>query len=910
MEQPAYARPTGDVLDALNVSAEEGLTQAEAEARTEKFGPNRLRESERKSWRRILFEQFTSLVVILLLIASVTAAAFGQIVEGIAIAAALVINAAIGFVTEFKALQSMEALRRIGQINALVHRDGDTREVPADVLVPGDIVLLTEGEVVPADLRLLTTENLQCDESALTGESVPVDKTTEPLDEAEPPLAERSNMVFSGTSVSRGAAEGVVVATGMDTEIGRISELVEGADDDATPLERRLERLGQKLIYVVIAVGVVVAGAGILAGKELFLMIETAIVLAIAAVPEGLPIVSTVALGRGMWRMARRNALVKKLSAVETLGATTVIFTDKTGTLTENSMVMRRVALPAGDIEVIRDGDNTTFQAGEQPASLDDRPDLEAALRVGVLCGNVEWSNGDSDEADDRWSGDPTEVALVAGGVASGLDRERLREDLPEEREESFDTQTKMMATFHRSGDGGYRVFVKGAPEAVLGACARVGGPGGEELDIDDRVRDEWLQRNQDMAGDGLRILAVAEKTVGDVSEDPYAGLTLLGLIGLYDPPRETIRDAIAACRHAGIGVVMVTGDQPATAANIAHAIGIVEDGRPAVLRGRDLGQVADADAGRRELILKTSVFARVSPEQKLNLIGVYQDAGAIVGMTGDGVNDAPALKKADIGIAMGQRGTEVARETSDIVLKDDAFETIVMAIEQGRSIFDNIRKFIVFLLSGNLGQIIAITAVALVNAPLPLLPLQILFLNLLLDVFPALAIGVGKGDASVMDRPPRNPKEPILARRHWLAVTGFGAVIAASVLGAFAYALLVMGVEEREAVTISFLTYGFARLWHAFNMRSVGSNIVNNDITRNPFVWGALAVCGGLLLVAIYVPLLASLLHVAVPSPQGWLVVAAGSLAPLVVGQIALFVTGLVRGQVDPGASDDRVQA
>ncbi len=878
------------------MSREEGLTDAEAEERRQQYGPNRLRESEQKSWRRILYEQFTSLVVILLLIASVTAMAFGQIVEGIAIAAALVINAAIGFVTEYKALQSMEALRRIGQVDALVRRGGETREVPADALVPGDIVLLTEGEVVPADLRLLSTENLQANESALTGESVPVDKTTEPLEGDEAPLAERSNMVFSGTSVSRGAAECVVVATGMDTEIGRISRLVEGAEDTATPLERRLERLGQKLIYVVIAVGIVVAGAGIAAGKDLYLMIETAIILAIAAVPEGLPIVSTVALGRGMWRMARRNALVKRLSAVETLGATTVIFTDKTGTLTENSMVMRRVALPAGDIEVVRDGDGATLRDGSEPVSLEDRPDLAAALRVGVLCGNVERAeDDDGGEADRRWSGDPTEVALVAGGIAAGLDHDRLRETLPEEREESFDSATKMMATFH-AGDDGYLVLVKGAPEAVLDACVRVGGADGEPSEMDDAIRDEWVRRNQDMAGDGLRVLAVAEKTTGDVSDDPYAGLTLLGLVGLYDPPRETISAAIAACRHAGIGVVMVTGDQPATAANIAHAIGIADDERPEVLRGRDLGRIDQADDDARAAILRTSIFARVSPEQKLSLITVYQDAGAIVGMTGDGVNDAPALKKADIGIAMGQRGTEVARETSDIVLKDDAFETIVMAIEQGRSIFDNIRKFIVFLLSGNLGQIIAITVAALLNAPLPLLPLQILFLNLLLDVFPALAIGVGKGDSSVMNRPPRDPREPIIARRHWLAVTGFGAVIAASVLGAFAYALVVMGLDEREAVTISFLTYAFARLWHAFNMRSVDSNIVANDITRNPFVWGALAVCGGLLLVAVYVPFMASLLNVTVPGPQGWAVIAVGSLAPLVVGQAALFVTGLAR--------------
>ena len=895
-DTPAYALPPADVLSAFDVAAESGLTDAEAETRIERYGPNRLRESEQKSWQKILYEQFTSLVVILLLVAAITAAAFGQIVEAIAIAAALVINAAIGFVTELKALQSMEALRRIGQVNALVRRDGETREIPADALVPGDIVVLTEGEVVPADLRMLTTENLQCNESALTGESVPVDKVTDRLDADDPPLAERANMAFSGTSVARGAAEGVVVATGMDTEIGRISELVEGAGEDATPLERRLERLGQKLIYVVIAVGVIVAGAGILAGKDLFLMIETAIVLAIAAVPEGLPIVSTVALGRGMWRMARRNALVKKLSAVETLGATTVIFTDKTGTLTENSMVMRRVALPAGDIDVVREGGDITFMAGGQAVSLNDRADLRAALRVGALCGNVERA-----ETDARWSGDPTEVALVAAADEAGLDSQELSRELPEEREESFDTATKMMATFHAT-DGGYLVLVKGAPEAVLGACARVGEQDGETTAMDDEVREHWLQRNQDMAGDGLRVLAVAEKTAADAAEDPYDGLTLLGLAGLYDPPRETIPEAIAACRHAGIGVVMVTGDQPATAANIAHAIGIVEDGKPAVLRGRDLGDVGDAGGDRRDEILHTSVFARVSPEQKLDLVSVYQEAGAIAGMTGDGVNDAPALKKADIGIAMGQRGTEVARETSDIVLKDDAFETIVMAIEQGRSIFDNIRKFIVFLLSGNLGQIIAITAAALINAPLPLLPLQILFLNLLLDVFPALAIGVGKGDASVMDRPPRDPKEPILTRRHWLAVTGFGAVIAASVLGAFAYALVVMGVDEREAVTISFLTYAFARLWHAFNMRSVGTNIVNNDITRNPFVWGALAVCGGLLLAATYVPFMASLLHITIPSPQGWIVVAVGSLAPVIVGQVALFVTGLARKRSEKG--------
>lgn len=700
-------------------------------------------------------------------------------------------------------------------------------------------------------------------------------------------------MAFSGTAVTRGEGVGVVVATGSDTEIGRISEMVEGAEDEATPLERRLERLGQRLIYLVIAIGVIVAVTGIAAGKDLFLMVETAIILAIAAVPEGLPIVATVALGRGMWRMARRNALVKQLSAVETLGATTVIFSDKTGTLTENRMVLRRVALPTGDVDVVRGDDRIEFQEHGEPIDPDDREDLRAALRVGMLCTNAEI--GDENGEDAR--GDPTEVALLEGGRGAGLRRAELLREFPEEREESFDPDAKMMATYHRT-NGNYLVLVKGAPEAVIARCSKVGCEDGADGDLDDDGREEWLRRNEAMARDGLRVLAVAERKVDDADEEPYSDLILLGLVGLYDPPRDAVKEAIAACRNAGIRVVMVTGDQPATAANIAHAIGIVDEEQPSVIAGRDLGEVAAADERRRDQVWKTSVFARVSPEQKLDLVSLYQQEGEIVGMTGDGVNDAPALKKADIGIAMGKRGTEVARETSDVVLRDDAFETIVVAIEQGRTIFDNIRKFVVFLLSGNLGQIIAVSAAALINAPLPLLPLQILFLNLLLDVFPALAIGVSKSDDDVMSRPPRDPKEPLLTRDSWLAIAGFGALIAASVLGAFGYALTVLGVDRTTAVTISFLTYGFARLWHAFNMRSGGTAIFNNNIVRNPFVWGALVVCGGLLLSAVYVPFLSSLLHTQPLQAEEWAVVIVGSLTPLVVGQFALTIAGRRRAR------------
>jgi len=892
MIEKAHAISIKHVLEELGVEANSGLDETEVERRRETYGANRLRQAQSKSAWAILYDQFKSPVVILLLVASVTASAFGQIIEGIAIAAALVLNAVIGFFTVFKARRSMEALQEMGSATAVVRRSGDEMEFDAVEIVPGDIVILVEGEIVPADLRLIEVENLQCNESDLTGESVTVAKSLEPVDGDDPPLAERSNMVFSGTAVTRGAGEGVVVATGMDTEIGKISAMVEGADEEATPLERRLEGLGQRLIYLVVIIGVVIAAAGIAAGKDLILMVETAIILAIAAVPEGLPIVSTVALGRGMWRMARRNALVRQLSAVETLGATTVICTDKTGTLTENRMVLRQVALASGDIEIDWSGGEVQFREQGKAIDAKENEDLIAALRIGVLCTNAELG-GDENEIG---RGDPTEIALLEGGAAVGLHHENVLQKLPEEREESFDPATKMMATYHRDNEG-YLVAVKGAPEAVVPVCTHIAKGGGDTRDLDEAERQAWLARNQAMAKDGLRVLAVAQRRHADETDtEPYRDLSLVGLVGLYDPPRETVKSAISGCRDAGIRVVMVTGDQPATAGNIAHALGIVDEAEPHVLRGQDLGDLEQADGQRREEIRKTSVFARVSPAQKFELVRLFQDEGEIVGMTGDGVNDAPALKKADIGIAMGQRGTEVARETSDIVLTDDAFETIVMAIEQGRTIFNNIRKFVIFLLSGNLGQIIAVTAAALINAPLPLLPLQILFLNLILDVFPALAIGVSRSDPEIMTLPPRNPKEPLLTRGSWLTIGGFGALIAVCMLGAFAYALMVLKVAPETAVTISFLTYGLARLWHAFNMRSIGTGIFSNSIMKNPFVWGALVVCAALLLSAVYVPFLSSLLGTQPLQPSEWAVVVVGSLMPLVIGQIALTIAGVWR--------------
>ncbi|WP_295540349.1 cation-transporting P-type ATPase [uncultured Thiohalocapsa sp.] len=882
MDQPASAKPYQAAADAvverLGSSIEQGLDDAEVRRRRDEHGPNRLREARSRSAWRILVDQLASLIVLLLLAAAVAAAVFGRVVEAIAIGAAVAVNTVIGFVMELRATRAMEALQRMGKTRARVRRGGRERTLAADELVPGDIVLLEAGDVVSADLRLLEANRLQCDEAALTGESVPVTKGIAPLERDDPPLAERRNMAFKGTAVTDGSGLGIVVATGMDTELGRISSLVEAAASSATPLERRLEQLGRRLIWLTVAIAAVVAAAGLIAGKALVVMLETAIALAIAAVPEGLPVVATLALARGMHKMARRNAVVKRLSAVETLGTASLIFTDKTGTLTENHMTLARLALADETLTLDQAPDGARFLRDDDTAvALEEAPALAAALTVGALCNNASLQHDGS-------VGDPTEVALLEGAAAAGLRRDALLERLPEVRELSFDPDVKLMATIH-TDDGGYRYAVKGAPEAVLGRCARARTAAGE-AELTDAGREDWQARGEALAANGLRVLAIAEKHADGADADPYAALTLLALAGLYDPPRPGIDTTIAACQDAGIRVVMGTGDHAATAQAIATEIGLTTPDAQAV----DASQLPDLDRlndQERERLLARDVFARISPAQKLRLIGLYQDAGWVVGMTGDGVNDAPALKQADIGIAMGQRGTEVAREAADIVLKDDAFETLVHAIEHGRTIFANIRRFIVYLLSGNLAEIMAVSAAASIGAPLPLLPLQILYINFVSDVMPALALGLSPSRAGVMDESPRAGGEPVLERRHWLAITGYGALIAATVLAAFTLAFVWLQLDTGQAVTIGFLTFGLGRLLHVLNMRGANSPMLVNEITRNPMVWIAIAVGIALLALAVWVPVAAEILSIQPLPPAGWLLVAGFSALPVLIVQL-----------------------
>jgi Ca2+-transporting ATPase len=883
VEKP-WSRSWQEILQFLKVSAEKGLSANSVKSRVKRFGLNRLKEAKEKSTWVILSNQFKSLIIILLAAAAIVSFAFGEWMEGIAIAAVILINAMIGFVTELRAVRSMEALRRLGSVMTKVRRNGKIQEISAEKLVPGDIVILEGGDIVTADLRLINASKLQADESALTGESFPVSKSVDVI-ENEVPLAEISSMLFKGTAVTRGAAEGVVVATGMETELGKISSLVEEAEEEITPLEKRLNQLGHKLIWVTLAIAALVAMGGIVSGKEIFLMIETSIALAVAAIPEGLPIVATIALARGVWRMARRNALINRLSAVETLGATNIICTDKTGTLTENEMTVTRIVVDSNDIEVGGDQFNGKgeFFVNGKLFNLVKNKAAHEALKVGVLCNNASLERTEKGEVEAV--GEPLEVALLIAGSKANVQRAQLVKKMPEVYEEAFDPDIKMMSTYHKL-NGKFYVAVKGAPEAVLDVCAHVlSEKGMRELFTDEK--EKWIDRNHRLADEGLRVVALASKEVDSLESKPYENLTLLALCGLMDPARREVRQAIDSCKRAGIRIIMATGDQPVTARNIAEAVGLIKGENGAVIHSSELKNPQDMSEEEKRRILQASIFARVSPKQKLDLIDIHQKNGSIVAMTGDGVNDAPALKKADIGIAMGIRGTQVAQEVADMVLKDDAFSSIVAAIEQGRIIFNNIRKFVIYLISCNVSEIMAVMLASLFNAPLPILPLQILFLNLVTDVFPALALGMGKGDSKIMYQPPRDTQESILTRSHWFAIGGLGMVITLSVLGALAIALFLLNMEKQQAVTISFLTLAFAQLWHVFNMRDSGSGLIRNNIVRNPYIWGALALCSGLLLAGIYLPGLSHVLKVMNPGFTGWMIVIGMSLIPLVIGQI-----------------------
>jgi len=883
-DQPyfAFAKQPTIVAQELKVNPDYGLHDKAIIERQSRHGLNQLRTRAKQKKIVILAHQFQGIIVWLLGLAAGLSFFFRDFAEGIAIIVVLIINAVIGFVSELRAARSMEALLSIARVTTRVLRGGKTVYVDAHELVPGDIVLLDAGDMVTADLRLIKASNLQSDESVLTGESVPVSKQIDAISK-DAGVADRSCMAYKGTAITQGSGIGIVTATGMSTELGHISHLVETAETSTSPLERQLDRLGHRLVWLTLGLAALVIGAGILRGHEWAAMIQTGVALAVAAVPEGLPVVATLCLARGMWKMAARNAIMANLSSVETLGATTVILSDKTGTLTENRMTVVRYLLSDSRVDIHRQDDSLYFTNREGRLDPEQDSRLASLLQIGALCNGASLSRGDEPA-----SGDPMELALLRVAEQAGKSQQEQWAKCQKVTEYAFDQDRKMMANVYQNGEG-FLYQVKGAPEAVIEVCSHVLSVDGRQK-LDAATRADWLARSSASAGEGLRLLAMAMKQTDGEKATPYDDLTLVGMVCFRDPLREDVGEAIAAARAAGVRVVMMTGDHADTAAAIAGQAGLGgKEGKLAVIEGNELSDFDfnTIDEELRQRILSADVFARVAPATKQNLATFYQNNGHIVAMTGDGVNDAPALKKADIGIAMGQRGTEVAREAADMVLKDDSFGTIIAAMRQGRIIFDNIRKFVIFLMSCNVSEVLIVGLAVGMGLPIPLLPLQILFLNLVTDVFPAFALGFGAGDEAVMRQPPRNPNESIIDGGRWMTIALLGGVITITTLLTFWLALYWLMLEVGPAVTVAFVTLALSQLWNVFNVRLPSGRVMVNEVTGNPWVWGAIAVCIGLIAAALWVPGLSDVLKLPHPGRAGLILALAASFIPLIIGQV-----------------------
>ncbi len=848
-----YQLEIPEVVRRLETDDQDGLTTVEAQKRLEHFGPNILDIRREKSLFRLLLEQFISPLIWVLMAAAVLAFSFGDWLEGVAILAVILINAGIGFFMEWQALRSMEALRKLSRSTAKVFRQGTMTVIASEALVPGDLIFLEAGDMIPADCRVLQVENLGVKEAALTGESNLVKKQRAALSGAQP-LHDRSNLLFKGTTVNRGNGRAIVFATGKHTQLGAIAHLVQSASKEATPLEQKLRLLSQKLLWITLLLALIIFLLGFWQGRDLYLMIKTAVALAVAAIPEGLPIVATIALARGMLRLARQQVIVKKLSAVQTLGETQIIFTDKTGTLTENRLSADTIVFPFGEGTVNLEKENLNWSA-VKPDNLPSTEAFRRLLQVGVLCNNARLDT--LDEGEDKEIGDPLEIALLQLAARAGMDVEELRQRFPRHREIPFDSDSKMMGTLHHQPEKkNYLVCVKGALEVILPESDYVLGPEGKPQPLPETA--DLMRRSDELAAQGLRVLALAYSEVDQPEDEFFHNLIFIGFVAFIDPPRIEVRTALQTCRQAGVRVIMVTGDHPATARFIAWRTGLVDSEKARVINGSELSAPASLSAEERAHILQSNIFARVSPAQKLDLVAIYQDRGLTVGMTGDGVNDTPALKKADIGIAMGSRGTEAAKEVADLILKDDSFNSIVLAIRQGRGIFENIRLFVIYLLSCNLSELLVVGIGSLNGAFIPLLPLQILFLNMVTDVFPALALGMNREAEDIMDKPPRPAGEAIVNRRSWIDIVIYAAGLTAASLGVMYYGLYRLHTSAEVANNLTFYTLILAQLWHVFNLPR---HFFRSEVTHNPYIWWALLLCLAIVLISYSIPLVREVL-------------------------------------------------
>ncbi len=857
-------------------SSEKGISDQEASKRLEQ-GFNELREKPRKTSLQRFFDQFDDILIKILIVAAIVSAALGfeyssvfpfvkglhsveEIYDAIAIMVIVLLNAAFGYWQEAKAEKAIEALKKMLAPVARVVRNGEEKKIPARELVPGDVVILEAGDRVPADCRILVLKDLEVQEAALTGESLPVKKQAEPLAKQQAVLGDQKNMLFMSSTLTRGHCRAVVVATGMNTQIGKISEMVQSQPDEETRLQKRLEQVGRGLGYGAPAITVLLFGVGLLQGREAVEMFLVSVSLAVAAIPEGLPAVVTITMAFGVQRMAKRNAIIRKLPAVETLGSATVICSDKTGTLTKNEMTVRRLFVGEKFFEVTGKGYEKEGQLKDGGKAIAS-PLKDAAFSViglaSGLCNNAKLVRDVSGKSRDV-AGDPTEGSLLVLAEKIGYESEDLREEMPRLDEVPFDSERKMMSTLHRRGKE-HVMLSKGAPEILLKKCSEILDKG-KERKITDADRKKILAANKEMAGDALRVLGVAYRKFAakpaKFDEKAEAGLGVAGLGGMNDPPREEAKDAIEKCKKAGIKVVMITGDNEITAAAIARELRLIESGDERVITGAQLEEMNDADLDK--MVEKIAIYARVNPEHKMRIVNSLKKNGHVVAMTGDGVNDAPALKRADIGIAMGIAGTDVAKEASAMVLADDNFASIVSAVEEGRIIFDNIMKAVRYLLSCNIGEVVTIFTALVTNLPLPLLPLQILWMNLVTDGMPALALGTDPADEGIMERKPKPKDSPVFSKGQIIRLAAVGIIVAAGTLGMFYWVLGVEGGAEsefavRRAQTIAFTTIIFFQLFHAINNRSDRHSLFKIGFFKNRFLIGAVGLAAVLQMVVVY---------------------------------------------------------
>ena len=906
-EKKFHLMTVGDTYNTLG-SKDDGISNNEAKIRLNKYGLNEIQEAEKTSLLKLFLAQFKSFLVLILVAAvviSFVSSIFfgGEIFESIAIFAIVFANAILGFVQEYRAEKAIEALKQIAAPEALVFRNGIEMRIPSRELVPGDIVLLEMGNKVPADVRLIEAINLKIEEASLTGESVPVQKIVQPL-ETDVLLADRKNMAYSGTTVAYGRGKGIVIATGMTTELGKIAELIQTAEDELTPLQKRLDVVGKWLGVGCIIAAAIVALTGLIRAPaitqpflvELFLW---SVSIAVAGVPEALPAVVVIALTVGVQKMAKRNSIVRRLPVVETLGSTSVICTDKTGTLTKNEMTVSKLYANSKTIDITGSGFSPKGEFFLQGKTIDPLKDVNVKLllQVGALCNDahlqINASTNDKNPSTDNLElfGDPTEGSLIVAAAKAGIIHEDLKEENPRIWEIPFTSETKFMATVHTTNIGTLFVGVKGAPETILNLCENI-LEDGKIIPLSVEKKEEISKVNLDMGANALRVLGMAYREIQDEQAELTEGTVLRGLVfvglqGMIDPPREEVIRAVERTKAACIRPIMITGDQKLTATTIAKEIGILEED-DLVLTGQELEEMDDEEFNK--IVENVSVYARVSPEHKNKIVTAWKQKGHITAMTGDGINDAPALKKADIGIAMGITGTDVAKEAADMILTDDNFATIVSAVEEGRGIFDNIKKYLSYLLRGNVGEIVLLFIASTIGLPLPLLAIQILWINLVTDGFPAVALGVDPKEPDVLDRPPRDPRAGVFDTRIRYFIVGMATLMVTATLPLYWW-LINTGASLDYARTMIFSLIVAFELWSAFAARSEKYSLFQIGPLANR--WLVIAVISSMILqlAVVYVPFLQPVFDTVPLSLTDWLIIIGISSSALIAVEIAKFL-------------------